>query len=151
MKRSGDAGRRSCFTRPIVAAAHAPRRRGASRSAWIGGRTMNFRESAPVTRGDNAPPGRMTRRALLAGVAGAAALAAGVAPRSAFAQDWGMTGRGGGVMASGMARVAAAASSAEVDVRQRLAAAMGAGASAGTNQGVVIARGAAASAMASAQ
>ncbi|HEU5433462.1 MAG TPA: hypothetical protein VFU81_17485, partial [Thermomicrobiales bacterium] len=80
------------------------------------------------------------------GAAGAAALAAsGALQRSALADDWSLTS-GGRAMGAGMARAAGAAASAEVEVRQRLAAAMGARAAAGTDQGVSIARGAAASA-----
>ncbi|HET7094008.1 MAG TPA: hypothetical protein VFI22_11030 [Thermomicrobiales bacterium] len=104
---------------------------------------MNTPQSVLFPCGEANAYGRLTRRGLVTGAAGAAAvLASGVLPRSAFAQDRGL--------AAGMARADGAAASARVEVQQRLAAALGAGATAGTNQGIAIAQGAAASAMASA-
>src|SRR5690349_20280101 len=108
----------------------------------VGGSTMNSPERACPRRFVAMTRGGMTRRALLVGAAGAAALgASSVMERSAMAQT---------TVGGGMARAAGAAASAEAEVKQRLAAAMGAAASASTNQGVSIAQGAAANAMANA-
>jgi hypothetical protein len=104
---------------------------------------MNSEDGASPGRFEATPRGGMTRRALLAGAAGAAALGASTLfERPALAQSTSVS--------AGMARAAGAAASAEAEVRQRLAAAMGAVGSASANQGVSIAQGAAANAMANA-